>query len=531
MTDTTKFVYEYDKVVLELDGNGNQTAYNVYGGDMLISRTVDGSTLYYLYNGHGDVVNLTNASGNVVVTYDYDPFGNVTTETGNAANSYLYAGYQHDEETGLYYLNARYYDPVTAQFLTEDTYTGQANDPLSLNLYTYCSNNPTIYSDSTGHKQKSFAKNSLKVNKKVSNQAKSSVVQQSGYKEKYFSMDAGKVLGVDKKKATNQVKSSATKSIKTTETKAIANERPVVLSVAKGICEGIDSTISGVVSIVAHPIKTGEAIVTAVSHPIQTAKVIANSVQTTVKDDLINGNAETRAKAVTEIVLAVVGTKGVGEATKAIKAAQVAEVAITADEAATVAAESAIKGAQVAEVAIVADETATVAEVTGTASKVATVEKSVANVAEDGAAAAAEGAAEASSRISYSKYFDSELKNFNEGYEIKDVIDADMTLVQFHSDAAVGQGRSLKFWTSAEEANKFSTIDEYMNNMALLSEWGDRGTVSVSKIPAGTKVKYAIGTAREQANIVTGEVRSGGGLQILFDEFDPNWVVQTREIL
>lgn len=130
---------------------------------------------------------------------------------------------------------------------------------------------------------------------------------------------------------------------------------------------------------------------------------------------------------------------------------------------------------------------------------------------------AVEGAAEAGSRISYSKYFESELKNFNKGYKIENVIDKDMTLVQFHSDAAVGSGRSLKFWTTAEEANKFSTIDEYMDKMALLSEWGERGTVSVSKIPAGTKVKYAIGTARGQANLVTGEVRNGGGLQMLFD--------------
>lgn len=69
-----------------------------------------------------------------------------------------------------------------------------------------------------------------------------------------------------------------------------------------------------------------------------------------------------------------------------------------------------------------------------------------------------------------------------------------------------------------------------MDKMALLSEWGEREPVSVSKMSAGTKVKYAIGTVREQANIVTGEVRNGGGLQMLFDEFDPNWVVQTRKI-
>ena len=58
----------------------------------------------------------------------------------------------YDEETNLYYLNARYYDPVTARFLTEDTYLGELTDPLSLNLYAYVLGNPHKYWDPTGHK-------------------------------------------------------------------------------------------------------------------------------------------------------------------------------------------------------------------------------------------------------------------------------------------------------------------------------------------------------------------------------------------
>ena len=68
-------------------------------------------------------------------------------------NPYRYAGYRYDGETGLYYLNARYYDATTARFMSEDTYSGQANDPLSLNLYTYCHNEPIMYEDPTGHKE------------------------------------------------------------------------------------------------------------------------------------------------------------------------------------------------------------------------------------------------------------------------------------------------------------------------------------------------------------------------------------------
>ena len=60
-------------------------------------------------------------------------------------------GYQYDEEQQKYYLNARYYDARIARFISEDTYRGEPDDPLSLNLYAYCSNNPIIYTDPTGH--------------------------------------------------------------------------------------------------------------------------------------------------------------------------------------------------------------------------------------------------------------------------------------------------------------------------------------------------------------------------------------------
>ena len=105
-TTETAYLYEYSKVVLELDENGDEAAHNVYGNNTLISRTTGDGTLYYLYNGHGDVVQLADALGAIVMTYDYDAFGVVTTATGSISNSYLYSGYQYDGETGMYYLNA-----------------------------------------------------------------------------------------------------------------------------------------------------------------------------------------------------------------------------------------------------------------------------------------------------------------------------------------------------------------------------------------------------------------------------------------
>lgn len=148
--EKTYYLYEADKVVLELDSEGSQIARNVYGTNLLM-RDADNTTYYFMYNGHADVVALIKENGTIAVTYYYDAFGNILDSTGYAKNNILYAGYQYDKETGLYYLNARMYDPKIARFVQEDTYLGDKNDPLSLNLYTYCHNSPIKYSDPTGH--------------------------------------------------------------------------------------------------------------------------------------------------------------------------------------------------------------------------------------------------------------------------------------------------------------------------------------------------------------------------------------------
>lgn len=139
--ETCNYLYEYDKIVLQTDGSGNQIGRNVYGTS-LISREADGGQLTYHYNGHGDVTALTDASGTVAASYYYDAFGTELESSGEADNPFRYAGYEFDEETGLYYLKSRFYDTAIARFVQEDTYRGTQNDPLSLNLYVYCANNP-----------------------------------------------------------------------------------------------------------------------------------------------------------------------------------------------------------------------------------------------------------------------------------------------------------------------------------------------------------------------------------------------------
>ncbi|MUT68785.1 hypothetical protein GOM71_23225 [Paenibacillus sp. NEAU-GSW1] len=149
----THYLYEADKVVLETSGSGVETAVNLYGTN-LVSRTMGSEKYYYLYNGHADVIALIDETGFEKVIYDYDAFGNSIfrmTSGADINNPIRYAGYQYDEESKLYYLNARYYDPKLARFITEDTYKGEIEDPLSLNFYTYVYNNPLKYTDPSGH--------------------------------------------------------------------------------------------------------------------------------------------------------------------------------------------------------------------------------------------------------------------------------------------------------------------------------------------------------------------------------------------
>jgi hypothetical protein len=100
---TTKYLYNGDKLVLELDGSNYQTARNVLGTS-LISRTVGGTTLYYMYNGHADVTALVDAGGTIQATYYYDAFGIVKEQTGNFNNNILYAGYMITKEWRYRYL-------------------------------------------------------------------------------------------------------------------------------------------------------------------------------------------------------------------------------------------------------------------------------------------------------------------------------------------------------------------------------------------------------------------------------------------
>ncbi|MFS0837392.1 RHS repeat-associated core domain-containing protein [Paenibacillus sp. 1P03SA] len=113
-----------------------------------------GKLQYYTLNGHGDVVGLYDSDGKLLNAYSYDIWGNPVTENETVPNPFRYSGEFWDNTTKLQYLRARWYDPNMGRFINEDTYEGELNNTLSLNLYTYVGNNPLKYRDPSGHKKK-----------------------------------------------------------------------------------------------------------------------------------------------------------------------------------------------------------------------------------------------------------------------------------------------------------------------------------------------------------------------------------------
>ena len=110
-----------------------------------------GKYFFYNYDVRGSVTNIVEADGSLVKGYDYDPFGKTTDEgQQNFLNETTFTGSVQDKATGLQYMNARYYDPNTGRFLSQDSYKGTATEPWTQHLYAYCGNNPVNMVDPTG---------------------------------------------------------------------------------------------------------------------------------------------------------------------------------------------------------------------------------------------------------------------------------------------------------------------------------------------------------------------------------------------
>ena len=139
---------------------GSNKLHFTYDSTGPASVTYNGNRYFYLKNAQGDVTGLVNASGTQVVSYTYDPWGAPMSVSGSmsatlgAVNPLRYRGYVYDTETGLYYLNSRYYNPTWGRFVNADTAAVVVASPdkanWDKNLFAYCDNNPISRKDDGG---------------------------------------------------------------------------------------------------------------------------------------------------------------------------------------------------------------------------------------------------------------------------------------------------------------------------------------------------------------------------------------------
>ena len=155
--ETTEHVWDGNKQIIADVVNSQYYEANCYlrGTNLVATYNYQNGAksgyTYYSQNAHGDVVNLTDADGAITKSYTYDAFGVEKNIDDADTNAFRYCGEYYDTETGTVYLRARYYNPSTGGFISRDNFAGKSSDPLSLNRYTYCSNNPVFYVNPCGN--------------------------------------------------------------------------------------------------------------------------------------------------------------------------------------------------------------------------------------------------------------------------------------------------------------------------------------------------------------------------------------------
>ena len=148
---TNTYFYQGLNILYEKNVTGSTTTVtkHFYAGGVQVAKMV-GSSVYYL---HQDALGNTRleTTSTVAIKFksDYVPYGTAYQPTGSEV--FRYTGKPYDAATGLYYMGARYYDPATGRFITQDSYPGSMSDPSSMNLYAYARDNPMRYTDPSGH--------------------------------------------------------------------------------------------------------------------------------------------------------------------------------------------------------------------------------------------------------------------------------------------------------------------------------------------------------------------------------------------
>jgi RHS repeat-associated protein len=153
---TTNYYLNGSSIVRQVTGSKILDFFYDENGNMYGFKEA-GSMYYYLRNGQNDIIGILNSSGVQVVYYTYDSWGNPKSTTGTLAttigvdNPFRYRGYYFDSDTGLYYLNSRYYDPAVERFINADLVIAGNGPILETALYTYCENNPVNFRDPSGY--------------------------------------------------------------------------------------------------------------------------------------------------------------------------------------------------------------------------------------------------------------------------------------------------------------------------------------------------------------------------------------------
>jgi RHS repeat-associated protein len=145
----TRYVYDNEDILLELDGINNIVARYTHGPgiDEPLVMEKGGQNYFYHADGLGSITEITNQSGTPVQRYTYSSFGEIESQLdANFVQPYTYTSRELDTETGLYFYRARYYDPAIGRFLSEDP-IGLLEGP---NLYGYVDGNPITFTDPLG---------------------------------------------------------------------------------------------------------------------------------------------------------------------------------------------------------------------------------------------------------------------------------------------------------------------------------------------------------------------------------------------